>query len=354
MDVLRNMGRGINLGNIFDYESGNDASFEAQKARIALFKSAGFKHVRVPVTWGETFPPQNDARLDTINQVVGYALDQGLYVLLNTHHEHWLKAHYNGSDHFNNLFSDLWVKIATHFKDYGHSLLFEVLNEPDGTMGGWGGHHSDPYDLQSLGYTRQINKVGYDAIRSVDQDRVVLVAPNGMGQHQLSWYVYPERNDFPDQGSDKRLGLTVHSYDPWDFCGDTGRNAWFSDVAAMERHETTAHQEVLTWAKRIDIAVHVGEYGVGRREETKAERNSVIVRAYYNFFTNMFSQNGIPTTVWDDQGWFAVLQNGKFVNGIGDAILNCSDCTEKDGTERLSCLFPAVLSLLVSLVYLGY
>merc|ERR1719264_2294206 len=101
-----------------------------------------------------------------------------------------------------------------------------------------------------------------------------------MGQHQLSWFVYPERSDFPDQGSDKRLGLTVHSYDPWDFCGDTGKNDWFSDVAAMEKHETDVHQDVLTWA--TGIAVHVGEYGVGRREERKAERNSVIVRAYYN------------------------------------------------------------------------
>jgi len=277
-----------------------------------------------------------------------------LYVLLNTHHEHWLKGHYDDSDHYNNLFTNLWVDIASFFEDYGDNLLFEVLNEPDGTMGGWGGHHADPYSEQALAYTRKINKVGYDAIRSVDPDRVVLVAPNGMGQHQLSWFVYPERNDFPDQGSDPRLGLTVHSYDPWDFCGDTGSNAHFSDIAAMELHETTVHEEVLQWANRIGMAIHVGEYGVGRREDTKAERDSDIVRAYYKFFTNMFNEQGIPTTVWEDQGWFAVMQNGQFVNGIGDAILNCTGCTAEDGAERISCLFPAMLTLLVSLVYLGF
>merc|ERR1719270_2082169 len=78
------------------------------------------------------------------------------------------------------------------------------------------------------------------------------------------------------------------------------------------------------------------------------------VRAYYKFFTNMFNEQGIPTTVWEDQGWFAVMQNGQFVNGIGDAILNCTGCTAEDGAERISCLFPAMLTLLVSLVYLGF
>merc|ERR1712151_521338 len=195
---------------------------------------------------------------------------------------------------------------------------------------------------------------GYEAIRSVDPDRVVLVAPNGMGQHQMSWFVYPERNDFPDQGSDRRLGLTVHSYDPWDFCGDTGSNAHFSSIADMQNHETSVHQAVLEWANRIGIPVHVGEYGVGRREDTKAERDSDIVREYYRFFTNFFNEEGIPTTVWDDQGWFAVLQNGQFVNGIGDALLNCTECTEESGTKGASCLFPAVLPLLVSFVHLRF
>jgi len=317
------MGRGVNLGNIYDYDSGNDASFEAQRARIDILQDAGFQHIRVPVTWGEYFVADSNKTF-AVDQVVRYALQRGLYVVLNTHHEHWLKRHYDDSERYNSLFADLWRNIATRFKDEGPKLVFEVLNEPDGTMGGWGPDHSDPYDARSLELTRRINQVGYDTIRSVDHDHVILVMPNGMGQQQMSRHVYPDRQAFPDGGMDTHLGISVHTYDPWDFCGESGRNAWFNnDLETMRAHTRSAHREFLDWGAATGIPMHVGEYGVGRYDSNRQERDSDIVREYYRYLTSYFIEQGIPTTVWDDQGWFGILsREGEFVFRLGYHVLD--------------------------------
>lgn len=320
-EVLLAMGRGINLGNLYDWESGNNISFAAQKERIDVFKSVGFTHIRLPVTWHEIFEPDSE-KTRIVEQVVHYAIEQGLYVVLNTHHEHWLKSNYDGSAHYDDLFTALWVSIASRFQSHGTRLVFEVLNEPDGKMGGWGGEHSDPYDEVSLAYTRQINKVGYDAIRGVSPDRIVLVMPNGMGQQQMSKHVYPNRAAFPDAGQDPRLGISVHTYDPWDFCGETGRNSHFNnDPLAMNNHTHVAHRDFLDWYYATRIPAHVGEYGVGRKDDFTAERDTDLVREYYRFTTNFFALHGMPTTVWDDQGWFAISKGTELVYGLAEKIV---------------------------------
>ena len=54
------------------------------------------------------------------------------------------------------LFGAAWTSIATHFADRSHRLMFEVLNEPEGTMDDWidGRHPRDPVALQ---LTREAN-----------------------------------------------------------------------------------------------------------------------------------------------------------------------------------------------------
>jgi len=318
--VLQAMGRGINLGNVYDHSSGNNASFDAQRQRIDTFKSLGFKHLRVPVTWGDTFN-LDDEKTQTVSQVVRYALQRGLYVILNTHHEGWLKHHYDGSDHYNNRFWSLWHNIATLFKDEGPSLAFEVLNEPDGAMGGWAPGHRDPFDGWALDLTRRINFVGWDAIRQVSPERVVLVMPNGMGQHQMARHVYPNRESLPASGQDRWLGVSVHTYEPWDFCGESGSNSRFGDIGAMQGFIDSNHRDTVNWHYSTGIPVHVGEYGVGRRPEKEWERNTDLVREYYKFITNYFQDRGWPTSVWDDQGWFAIMYRDQLLYGLAEKVL---------------------------------
>lgn len=159
--AVRNMGVGWNLGNTLDAnkDSGTDislASYWGQQGvesetywgqpvtkpeLFAMMKKAGFGAIRVPVTWFNHMDKDgkvDEAWMKRVHQVVDYVLDNGLYCIINVHHDtgadnashaSWLKA---GEDSYNlnkDRFEGLWKQIAEEFKDYGKELLFESYNE---------------------------------------------------------------------------------------------------------------------------------------------------------------------------------------------------------------------------------
>ena len=60
---------------------------------IDTLKNTGFRTVRIPVTWHNHVtddgngPVISEAWLDRVQEVVDYAYDNGMYVILNTHHD---------------------------------------------------------------------------------------------------------------------------------------------------------------------------------------------------------------------------------------------------------------------------
>jgi len=318
-DVLREMGRGINFGNTYETNhGGNDPSFERQRERIDRLQSVGFRHIRLPVTWGDRFN-QNDQKTRIVEEVVRYAIRKGMFVVLNAHEERWLTDSYDGSERFDRPWFELWQNIARKFENEGARLVFELLNEPAGALGGEGGRN--PQDRQAIELTRRVNQVAYDAVRSADRDRVVLVMPNGHGSHRMARHVYPDPGALPGQGRDPWVGVSVHSDEPQEFCAENGRNGFFNSIEQLEDTLRKGHGEVLEWADRTRIPVHLGSYGVGRDDNRQRERDSDVVRDYYKFMTNMFASRRFATTVWDDQQRFAIMRGQDFVFGLAESVL---------------------------------
>lgn len=170
--VLR-MGQGWNLGNTLDsccgdlenmwieaYTSRTPKDYEtawgqpqATRELIHMFKEAGFGAIRVPVTWyphigtitlhdtkkwdpatwsGTDVDPAWMAR---VQQVVDYVIDEGMYCIVNVHHDTgagstaWLVASEQDFEAARERYQALWMQIAECFKDYGERLLFESYNE---------------------------------------------------------------------------------------------------------------------------------------------------------------------------------------------------------------------------------
>jgi endoglucanase len=329
-EVVELMGTGFNLGNTFDYslQSTNPASIYPI---IDLYYNAGMRHIRVPVTWMDGFNGNtlasaagaidfSHARFIQLKAVIDYAVNKKMFVVLNTHHEHWLNTNYDGSTQYNEAFATLWTGIATHFKDYNHLLIFEVLNEPHGVFGDWSGGAS-PSSSNALLLTRQINKIGYDAIRltgGLNSNRVVMVSTNGMGNHSQLDDVYPSLASIPGGGSDNFLAFHVHTYDPWAFCGQTGRNTSWPGSSAISNAlvSTSSH------AKTLNVPVNYGEFGVGR-DANAAERNTAIVREYYRTMRLTCLREKMAPTVWDDRGWFGLInQDGSsFIYNIVPSMM---------------------------------
>ena len=143
-EVLKAMGMGWNLGNQFDANNNGISSETAwgqPKATQATFDkvaAAGIKTVRIPVTWmghiGEAPDYKiEDAWLDRIAEVVGYAENAGLNAIINIHHDgsnsqNWLNIKgcaTNAALQKKTVeqVSAMWKQIAEKFKDKGHFLI---------------------------------------------------------------------------------------------------------------------------------------------------------------------------------------------------------------------------------------
>ncbi|MCU0316023.1 MAG: glycoside hydrolase family 5 protein [Fimbriimonadaceae bacterium] len=326
-EVNRAMGMGFNLGNAFDVGL-QPTTFAGNKGFIDLYRAAGMKHIRIPITWMDGFNGdhlagpdgtirQNHPRLRELKKTVDYALSQGLIVVINSHHEHWLKKSYDDSPAFDGRFARLWTGIATTFRNAPKGLVFETLNEPEGKFGQWGGDPAPQSEI-ALRRTRHINEVAYRAIRATggnNATRVVMVGVNGLGNQGMFEPVYPTRASLPGGGRDRNLMVTLHTYDPWNFCGQDGLNRNYPGdsviLAGIER--AGAH------ANKLQVPVNYGEFGVGR-DRNPEERNSDVVRNYYRVMRLALERQGFSGTVWDDRGWFGLTEPAssgfQFVHGI--------------------------------------
>lgn len=145
--AVANMRIGWNVGNSLDSAgniSGTQASaFETAWGNpvitpelIKAIKDAGFGAVRVPVTWYCNMDENgtvNGSWLDRVEEVVNYALDEGMYAIINVHHDTggsetaWLRADPTMYGDMSGRYVYLWQQIAERFADYDEKLLFESL-----------------------------------------------------------------------------------------------------------------------------------------------------------------------------------------------------------------------------------
>ncbi|NJN27354.1 MAG: glycoside hydrolase family 5 protein [Cyclobacteriaceae bacterium] len=331
-EVIKAMAEGFKLGNTFE-NGKNTTTLESVKPIIDLYYNSHMKSMRIPTTWMDRFTSTdhladgsgnlnvNNTRFKELVKVIDYAISRDMYVVLNTHHEQWLKRQYDGSESFDTKFGTLWTGIANYFKDYDYHLIFEILNEPSGKLGEWGDDWPDPTDPTALYHTRKLNEIGYNAIRATggnNATRLIMVATNGEGTDAMIEKVYPDKSSLPGKGTDPFVAIQVHSYNPWAFCGQTGSNSAYpgDEAIANKIKKVGAHSRLL------GVPVNYGEFGVGR--ETNAdERNTELVRGYYRTFASTALSEDMSYNVWDDRGWFGLVSKdgSHFVNEIVPAML---------------------------------
>lgn len=286
-DAVKKMTAGWNLGNTLDAFSTDVApgsptdAYEtcwgepvAEEYLIKQFKDKGFDVVRVPVTWWQHMDEEGTvdsvwmARVET---VVNYVLDNGMYCIVNVHHDtgahadSWIKADSANYEANHERFKKLWTQIAVHFRDYGEKLLFEGYNEmltgttPDAE---W----AEPKNLANL---EVVNKYAQDFVTTVratggNNEFRNLIVNTYSGAHTpntLAGFRVPT----DPNGNQNHLAVEVHSYDPWDWV-NTENMTWTErcskEIANMfEALDTTFIQK--------GYPVILGEYGSnGEQEKT--------------------------------------------------------------------------------------
>ena len=164
IQVALSMGIGWNLGNQLDahIDGVSGETFwgnpEATQQTFNGLKKAGFRSVRIPVTWlGHIGPAPTytieRGWMDRVAELVQMAHKAGLIVIINIHHDgygaetdvvrrgyFWLDLPGAVADEAKNQrikqeLTMVWLQIAQRFQNEGEYLVFETLNEIQD--GGW-------------------------------------------------------------------------------------------------------------------------------------------------------------------------------------------------------------------------
>lgn len=290
--AVKEMKIGINLGNTLDaYPNEGDWAPKAEQYYFSKFANAGFKHVRIPVTWDthtNTSPPYtiDESMINRVEEVVDWALDEGLYVIINAHHETWLKTNYTSASN-RARFDAIWKQIAERFKEKSPKLLFEILNEPVG---------------MTADNINELNQRILQIIRIKNPTRLVIFSGNSYTP--LSSLLATKIL------KDNYIIGNFHAYTPWEFAG-LCQQSWGtkSDIASLKY----IYQKAYNWSKKNNIPVMINEFGVAKYnmkqpEKICAQKDRLL---YLKTHVGFAKQYGISATVWDNGGEFSLYNRAK-------------------------------------------
>jgi endoglucanase len=286
LEVIRLMGNGINLGNTLEaynhqgYLNGtNPDGMETSwgqpyttKEIVQGMKDAGFDTLRIPVAWtnGINFESGDytiDERLmNRVDEVVNYALDADMYVIVNDHWDGSWWGMFGSPDEAvrkqgMELYKSMWTQISEHFKDYSYKLILEAANEELGDRLNDSDVTGSPGILtQDECYEKvyEINSEFVKVVRSTggnNADRFLLIA----GYNTDITMTCDDRFKMPEDSADNKLLLSVHYYTPWDYCGTEAVNLWGSPY---DYEEQNGLFEKLSKFSEQGYGVVIGEFAV--------------------------------------------------------------------------------------------
>lgn len=323
------MGAGWNLGN--QLESANNGTPAEtnwgnpviSENLIKSVKSAGFQSIRVPVSYLSKIGSGSSYTIDSswlnrVQEVVDMCIKYDLYVIINMHGDGynsidggWLLC--NGSDQttIRNKYAACWKQIANRFKNYDQHLVFESMNEEfDGTYG-------------------TPNRTYYSNINKLNQTFVDTVRKTG-GNNAKRWLMVPGWNTnieytVGDYGfsvptdnyrsseiasGEKRIMISVHYYDPWDFCGteSSTHTQWGSKATDSSKVPGYCDESALNYAfsrlqskfTRQGYPVVIGEYGA--IDKSAYDSQNTACRADFAAKVCTYAKKYGCVPVWWDNG----------------------------------------------------
>lgn len=347
-DIVERMGAGWNYGNTLEANFdgtpnetvwGNPKA--SQKMVDAVIK-AGFGTIRLPVSYLSKIDDNNGHKIDAqwlerVAEVVDYCYNRGIFVIINIHGDGyhtinggWLLCDGEDQSYIKEKYAAVWRQIAERFADYDEHLIFENMNEVfDGVY-----HEPVPEYYDNINDYAQIF---VDTVRKTggnNTHRWLLVAGwNTDISYTCGGYGFKLPEDMGNTAGENRIMLSVHCYDPWDYCGDdrktvflwgekgqeimTLSNADPCNMADWGDEEHIRSQFSLLKRKYVEkgIPVVMGEFGCIDRTFAHEELPDRIAenRAYYDgFVAGTAAQNGITPVYWDN-GY-----NGKHGFGLFD------------------------------------
>lgn len=326
--IVEAMGPGWNLGNQLESvtdnvpEEINWGNPVITEKLIQSVKAAGFKSIRIPVSYFAKIDDDKDYTIDSkwldrVQEVVDYCIKNDLYAVINIHGDgyntidgSWLLCNGKNQTEIKKKYKKVWKQIAERFKNYDEHLLFESMNEE------FDGSYSEP-NKEYYQNINDYNQIFVDTVRKTGDNNTKrwLIIPgwNTNIDYTAGDYGFKLPTDqYRDKSIDKeeqRIMISVHYYSPWDFCG--GENGvitqWGNEADDPSKTSTTCDETYMknqlnlmktTFADK-GYPVFIGEYGsIGK---TSYDSENEYYRAYFaRKLCQLSRKNGCIPMYWDN------------------------------------------------------
>lgn len=324
----RQVKMGWNLGNSLESQGGETAwgNPKTTQAMIKAVKAAGFNAIRIPVRWSEKVTSTSNMNVGSswlarVKEIVDWALNEDMYVIINTHHEEWLDRNpfYKNQQENNRRLSALWTNIATYFRDYDQRLAFAGTNEVISKVNGqenWGQPTKECQDVQN-----SYNQSFVDAVRATggkNYYRHLVVQC-----YACNPYYGMAGLTVPADKVEGRLSVEFHCYDPYEYAGSGEYYYWGDAYKAKGKQTPQSNEQTMsslfdrirnTWGKQ-GLGVVLGEYGVTCHYTAQDKQTQMENEQYFTkCMVSNAREHGFAAFVWDNN----VFGNGKETFGVFD------------------------------------
>ncbi len=330
-DAVKNMGLGWNLGNALDansqqYHDPTQANYWGQqdvtsescwgqfptKAELlTMMKDAGFGAIRVPVTWYNHMDIDgnvDEAWMNRVHDVVDYVISQGLYCIINVHHDtgadsqnwaSWLKADASVYTAQKARYEKLWQQIANEFRNYDQHLLFEAYNEMLDAQSSWNFAQSNTsYDAINNYAQSFVNVVRATGGNNAQRNLIIndYGASSGSGTWSTKLQDPLKQMKIPD-GESNHIIFEVHNYPS--LIDNDKQNRSISDIQT----------EIDAWITNLKThlvnkgaPVIIGEWGTSNVDagegKTDYDVRKDLMFQFVDYLIKAMKQNDIATFYW--------------------------------------------------------
>ncbi|KAK7754404.1 hypothetical protein SLS62_003697 [Diatrype stigma] len=332
-DYVAAINPGWNVGNSLDAIP-NEDSWNNGLVQAETFddvKAAGFKSVRLPVTYTHHFTGESpDWTIDPdwlqrVSDVVDMAVERDLYVITNVHHDSWEWADVTQADANLTLIEEkmyrTWFQIGEKLGCKSSLVAFEPINEPPAETAEHGAE------------LNKINKIFLQALADsggFNTQRVVTLVGGAMDSVKTSqWFEAPT-------GFDNPWAIQYHYYSPWD--AHTLKNRGKTILSEADLATITAD---LTNIRNnfTDVPLVIGEFDASPGNTEPAARRrytDLVARTAASLDTAVVLwDNGLDhldrtTHTWRDPHSLAVLINAaaEQQNSLADATTDAAATTQ--------------------------
>lgn len=326
---VKDMKIGWNLGNTFDANTevtiaGDELEYETMwtgakttQEMMDALKNAGFNAVRIPVSWhnhvsGDDFTI-SEVWLNRVQEVVDYAYKNGMYVILNTHHDIGEGYYYPDSAHLDNskkYIEKIWTQLAARFADYDEHLIYESLNEPRlvGSNYEWWLDTNNASCIDAIQCINTLNQVFVDTVRNNEgnnNERYLMVP----GYDASAQGALVEGFSLPKDVVADKLIVSVHAYTPYNFAlqaqSEKGSIYEFSSDNPDSVKEIDQFMDQL-YNKFISagVPVVIGEFGARDKYRNIQDRID-----YATYYIAAARARGMSCFWWDNDSFLGSGEN---------------------------------------------